>query len=78
MMTFVRNFVKEEEGQDLIEYSLLLAFIALASAPCSATPAPVSVRSGAGPARSSPTPLTKHQLRAGARGGRAPAQHRSR
>jgi Flp pilus assembly pilin Flp len=32
MMTFVRNFVKEEEGQDLIEYSLLLAFIALASA----------------------------------------------
>ncbi len=32
MMTFVRNFMKEEEGQDLIEYSLLLAFIALASA----------------------------------------------
>jgi Flp pilus assembly pilin Flp len=32
MMTFVRDFVKEEEGQDLIEYSLLLAFIALASA----------------------------------------------
>ena len=32
MMTFVRNFVREEEGQDLIEYSLLLAFIALASA----------------------------------------------
>jgi Flp pilus assembly pilin Flp len=32
MMTFVRNFVKEEDGQDLIEYSLLLAFIALASA----------------------------------------------
>lgn len=32
MMTFVRNFAKEEEGQDLIEYSLLMAFIALASA----------------------------------------------
>ncbi|MFB3826742.1 MAG: Flp family type IVb pilin [Bryobacteraceae bacterium] len=31
-MTFVRNFWKEEEGQDLIEYSLLMAFVALASA----------------------------------------------
>jgi len=31
-MTFVRNFWKEEQGQDLIEYSLLMAFIALASA----------------------------------------------
>jgi Flp pilus assembly pilin Flp len=32
MMTFLRNFWREEEGQDLIEYTLLLAFIALASA----------------------------------------------
>ena len=31
-MTFVRNFWKEEEGQDLIEYTLLMAFVALASA----------------------------------------------
>ncbi len=26
------NFVREESGQDLIEYTLLLAFVALASA----------------------------------------------
>jgi Flp pilus assembly pilin Flp len=26
------NFLREEEGQDLIEYTLLLAFVALASA----------------------------------------------
>ena len=31
-MTFVREFLKEEQGQDLIEYSLLMAFIELASA----------------------------------------------
>jgi Flp pilus assembly pilin Flp len=31
-MTFLRNFWKEEEGQDLIEYTLLMAFVALASA----------------------------------------------
>jgi len=31
-MTFVKNFLKEEEGQDLIEYTLLMAFVALASA----------------------------------------------
>ena len=31
-MTFVREFLKEEQGQDLIEYSLLMAFVALASA----------------------------------------------
>ena len=28
----VTNFLREEEGQDLIEYTLLMAFIALASA----------------------------------------------
>jgi Flp pilus assembly pilin Flp len=27
-----REFLKDEEGQDLIEYTLLMAFIALASA----------------------------------------------
>jgi Flp pilus assembly pilin Flp len=26
------NFLREEQGQDLIEYTLLLAFVALASA----------------------------------------------
>jgi Flp pilus assembly pilin Flp len=31
-MRFLRRFWREEEGQDLIEYSLLLGFIALFSA----------------------------------------------
>ena len=31
-MTFLRNFIKDEQGQDLIEYTLLMAFVALASA----------------------------------------------
>ncbi len=30
--SFVSKFVKEEDGQDLVEYSLLLGFIALAAA----------------------------------------------
>ena len=29
--TFVDSFIKEEDGQDLVEYSLLLAFIGLAA-----------------------------------------------
>ncbi len=29
---FLMSLVREEEGQDLIEYTLLLAFVALASA----------------------------------------------
>ena len=32
MKAFLKRFVQEEEGQDLIEYTLLMAFIALASA----------------------------------------------
>ena len=32
MKTFLKNFFVEEQGQDLIEYSLLMAFVALASA----------------------------------------------
>jgi len=32
MKTFLRNFWQEESGQDLIEYTLLMAFVALASA----------------------------------------------
>jgi Flp pilus assembly pilin Flp len=31
-MTLLKNFLREESGQDLIEYTLLLAFVALASA----------------------------------------------
>jgi pilus assembly protein Flp/PilA len=31
-MNFLKNFVRDESGQDLIEYTLLLAFVALASA----------------------------------------------
>ena len=31
-MRLIQNFWKEEEGQDLIEYTLLMAFVALASA----------------------------------------------
>jgi Flp pilus assembly pilin Flp len=30
-MSFVKSFLKEEDGQDLVEYSLLLAFIGLAA-----------------------------------------------
>jgi Flp pilus assembly pilin Flp len=32
MQNFVLRFVREEDGQDLIEYTLLLAFVCLASA----------------------------------------------
>lgn len=32
MKNFFATFVKDEQGQDLIEYTLLLAFVALASA----------------------------------------------
>ena len=32
MKQSIRQFVREEEGQDLVEYTLLLAFVCLASA----------------------------------------------
>jgi Flp pilus assembly pilin Flp len=32
MKTFMKRFWQEESGQDLIEYTLLMAFVALASA----------------------------------------------
>jgi Flp pilus assembly pilin Flp len=32
MKNLIVRFVREEEGQDLIEYTLLLAFVCLASA----------------------------------------------
>ena len=31
-MNFLRDFIEQEAGQDLIEYTLLMAFVALASA----------------------------------------------
>ena len=31
-MTFLRSLWNDEQGQDLIEYTLLMAFVALASA----------------------------------------------
>ena len=31
-MTLLNNFLRDEQGQDLIEYTLLLAFVCLASA----------------------------------------------
>jgi Flp pilus assembly pilin Flp len=30
--TLLKNFLRDEQGQDLIEYTLLLAFVCLASA----------------------------------------------
>jgi Flp pilus assembly pilin Flp len=32
MVTLVKQFLRDEQGQDLIEYTLLIAFVALASA----------------------------------------------
>jgi Flp pilus assembly pilin Flp len=32
MTTFLNGFLHDDQGQDLIEYTLLLAFVALASA----------------------------------------------
>jgi Flp pilus assembly pilin Flp len=32
MASFLRKFLNDEQGQDLIEYTLLLAFVCLASA----------------------------------------------
>jgi Flp pilus assembly pilin Flp len=32
MKTIIKNFTTDEQGQDLIEYTLLMAFVALASA----------------------------------------------
>jgi Flp pilus assembly pilin Flp len=32
MTTFLNGFLNDDQGQDLIEYTLLMAFVALASA----------------------------------------------
>jgi Flp pilus assembly pilin Flp len=31
MIEFMKKFIRDEEGQDLVEYALLLVFIALAA-----------------------------------------------
>jgi Flp pilus assembly pilin Flp len=31
-MTYLKNFIRDEQGQDLIEYTLLMAFVCLAAA----------------------------------------------
>lgn len=31
-MTYLKNFINDEEGQDLVEYALLLGFVAMAAA----------------------------------------------
>lgn len=31
MLEIIKRFIREEEGQDLVEYALLLAFLALAA-----------------------------------------------
>ena len=30
-MTYFKNFINDEEGQDLVEYALILGFVALAA-----------------------------------------------
>lgn len=30
-MSYLKNFINDEEGQDLVEYALLLAFVAVAA-----------------------------------------------
>ncbi len=30
-MSFLKNLLKDEQGQDMVEYTLLLAFVALAA-----------------------------------------------
>ena len=45
-MTILRNFWNDEQGQDLIEYTLLMAFVALASAALFLAPAAASRGSG--------------------------------
>ena len=30
-MSYLKNFLMDEEGQDMVEYTLLLAFVALAA-----------------------------------------------
>jgi pilus assembly protein Flp/PilA len=32
IMTYLKNFINDEEGQDLVEYALLLGFVAMAAA----------------------------------------------
>ena len=57
MKTFINNFLRDEQGQDLIEYTLLLAFVALASA---------ALFIGAGASVSTIWTVTNNQLSAAA------------
>src|ERR1017187_8691705 len=72
-MTFLRNLWNEDQGQDLVEYTLLMAFVALASAalfigagrvgiqdrrPCSAASVRASHRRGRGWRGLSPSALS--------------------
>jgi Flp pilus assembly pilin Flp len=60
MRTFWRDFGRDETGQDLIEYTLLMAFVALASA---------ALFMGAGSSIKSIWTQTSDQLEAAAGGG---------
>ena len=55
-MTLLWKFLKEEEGQDLTEYSLLMAFVALTSAALFLGAARVSRASARPPTASSLRP----------------------
>jgi len=55
-MTLLRNFWMDDQGQDLIEYTLLLGFVALASAALFISAVAASRVSGRRLRASSPTP----------------------
>jgi hypothetical protein len=46
MKILMNEFLKDDSGQDLIEYTLLMAFVALASERCSLAPVAASRGSG--------------------------------
>lgn len=58
-MTILRNFWNDEQGQDLIEYTLLMAFVALASAALFWARAAASRASGPLPTASSFRPIPR-------------------
>ena len=62
MKNMLMRFLKDEEGQDLIEYTLLMAFIALASAAIFVNAGAASTRSGRMRATSFRMPPYRRQL----------------
>ena len=50
-MKLFQRFLKDEQGQDLIEYTLLMAFVALASAAIFVSAGIALAPSGAAPVR---------------------------